>query len=396
MAITPPPVPGDVKRAKPPAATVQPKAPPPTASTPAPPDSETIPEVSFWQTPFAQNVLPFITSLVLHLSLILLAVLTVKAVEAVTRMKKVTEQVIVAEASMMDDPDGDPNGIINPGSGGDPTRPMFQDKYKDVDPSSKGIAEEKGPNLIPKMAGGGGGEGDDAAGAIAIGPGGALGSGGGLGLGKGKGMGAGDGDGTGVLAPFGIPGGGGGIGPRANFMGFKGNARRIAYVCDATGSMVSWFDDLRMELRKSIENLRVVQSFNVIFFQEQGFGCVERSSLMPANSDNKRKSYKFIEEFTPHGETNPLPALELAAAQKPELIYLLTDGDFSGPGNQAVIDFCKTKFSDGKTKINTIAFVSKQTAQTDAAQAEWVKALQLIATNSGGKFKFVSKEDMGQ
>jgi hypothetical protein len=61
-----------------------------------------------------------------------------------------------------------------------------------------------------------------------------------------------------------------------------------------------------------------------------------------------------------------------------------------------VIDFCRTRFAGGATRINTIAFINKHTAQTDTTHAEWVKALQTIAANSGGKFSFVSREDMGQ
>ena len=84
-----------------------------------------------------------------------------------------------------------------------------------------------------------------------------------------------------------------------------------------------------------------------------------------------------------------------ATKMQPELIYLLTDGDFSGPGNQAVIDFCQKKFGPTKTKINTIAFVSKD-SKDNPLELEYVKALQQIAKNSGGQFKHVTDDDMGQ
>ena len=95
------------------------------------------------------------------------------------------------------------------------------------------------------------------------------------------------------------------------------------------------------------------------------------------------------------GETNPIPALEAVSKMQPELIYLLTDGDFSGPGNQAVIDFCQKQFGATKTKINTIAFVAKE-SKVNPQDLEYVKALQQIAKNSGGQFKHVTDDDMGQ
>ena len=113
------------------------------------------------------------------------------------------------------------------------------------------------------------------------------------------------------------------------------------------------------------------------------------------NPENKRKVYDFLDKMFVRGETNPIPALETVAKMQPELIYLLTDGDFSGPGNQAVIDFCQKRFGETKTKINTIAFVSKD-SKDNPQDLEYVKALQQIAKNSGGQFKHVTDDDMGQ
>jgi hypothetical protein len=176
-----------------------------------------------------------------------------------------------------------------------------------------------------------------------------------------------------------------------------GTARHIAYVCDSSGSMLNMFDALRFELRKSIEGLKPIQAFNVIFFQDQGFAAVDKDRLMVANPDSKRRAYDFLDKFFVRGATNPIPALKLAFEQKPELIFLLTDGDFSGPGspgNEAVIQFCKEKTADGRVKINTLGFVNKET-KGSPQDMEFIKVLQTIAKNSGGDFRMVTEEDMG-
>ncbi len=339
-------------------------------------------ELSIWQHPFVQNVLPFLTSLALHIAVIVIGLLTVEVVRVVTT-NPARDQIIIPDAEMI--ADGPPGGLEHPGLGGDPTRDAAQNLVPDVPKDSKGIAEKAGPSLLPDMIGGGPGDSDGPQ-LIGIGPG-QLG-GGGEGYGSGKG-----GTGEGRLAPFGIPGGGGGIGLKSRFLGTGGNARKIVFVCDASGSMLSVFDDLKMRLTESIEKLRPIQSFNVMFFQESTVAAVDRNGLMMATPDNKRKAYEFMEKMYVRSSTNPIPALEMAFSQKPELIYLLTDGDFEGPGNDAVVKYCQERTRDGKTKINTLAFIPKE-SEGLAQQREFVKALETIARDSGGVYKGVNEEQM--
>jgi hypothetical protein len=396
MTLQPPPTPQPAPEAAPAQAAPPPPPAPPAAYVPQPPTPvafgdqrvEQVP-ISFWQQPFVQNGLPFVTSLILHLSVIILLAMLIRPFVAPPGVSK--EQIIVPDAEMVtNQPAG---GIPHPGLGGDPTRDAAQDQFPDVPRDTKGIAEKPGPTLQASLMTGGGAGDESGAQIIGIGAG-ALGKGRGTGAGAGAGFGSGDGDNAGALAPFGVPGGGGGIGPKLSFIGMSGSAKRIAYVCDASGSMLNMFDALRFELRKSIEGLKPVQAFNVIFFQDQGFATVDKDRLMVANPDSKRKAYDFLDKFFVRGETNPIPALELAFKQQPELIYLLTDGDFSGPGNDAVINFCKMKTADGKTKIMTLAFVNKE-SRGNPQDLEFIKVLQTIAKNSGGEFRMVSEEDMG-
>ena len=366
--------------------------PPSTLLTPAglPPDplsldfspaAATI-ELSVWQHPFVQNILPFLTSLMLHAAVIVIGLLTMK-VYVVATSSPARDQIIIPDAEMV--ADGSPGGLEHPGLGGDPTRDAAQSLVPDVPKDSKGIAEKAGVTALPDMIGGGPGD-NDGPQLIGIGPG-QLG-GGGVGYGSGKG-----GQGAGQLAPFGVPGGGGGIGLKSRFLGTGGNARKIVFVCDASGSMLSVFDDLKLRLRESIEKLRPIQSFNVMFFQETTVAAVDRNVLMMATPDNKRKAFEFMDKMYVRSSTNPIPALEMAFQQKPELIYLLTDGDFEGPGNEAVVKYCQERTKDGKTKINTLAFIPKE-SEGLAQQRDFVKALETIAKSSGGVYKGVNEEQM--
>lgn len=359
---------------------------PPTAGAPVQmaPEGEPGVPLSFWQLPWVQNILPFATSVVVHVGILIIGVVFFYGIQYAANKMPHQEEVIVPDASMIDN--GPPGGVPFQGLGNDPQHQAFQDK----DPSAgtpQGWAEKKGTAIDMKAAGGGDGDSNDSTiGVSALGGGFGHGKGG-KGSGNGNFSGAGDGDGSGPLAMFGTPGGGG-IGPKGPVFGHGGNAKKIAFVCDASGSMLNKFSTLRRELSNTVQGLRPIQSFNIIFFQEQGRSALSDGSLIMATPENKLKATNFLEDkVTPRGETNPIPGLELAFQQKPELIYLLTDGDF--PDNNAVLKRITELNKDHRVKINTIAFVGEADNDTD-----FQKLLDKIAKDNGGVYKFVKESDL--
>jgi hypothetical protein len=341
-------------------------------------DGDDIVERTFWQSPFVQDVLPFVTSLVLHILLIGLGILFYQAVRIVVDNTKVP--VVIPDATIIEG--AEVGGIPHPGLGGDETRDAKQDQFKDIPPDSTGIAEKPSTSLQMALTGGGAGDNDDAT--IAVGASsGAFGKGSGTGIGSGSGVGSGTGDGGGPLAPFGIPGGGGGIGPKSPFMGVSGNAMKVVYLCDSSGSMMTKFDTLRQELRKACDTLKPIQSFDIMFFSEDGFVALDRQ-LMLAVPETKRKAYDFLDKTAPHGSSDPIPGLKAAFATQPQLIYMLTDGDF--PNNAQVLEEIRKLNKDKKVKINTIAFMDRDES--------YEKFLKQVADENGGLFKFVSDAEL--
>jgi von Willebrand factor type A domain len=363
--------------------------PPPTPGGPGTGERPTIDEapgdaavqLSFWQHPFVQNVLPFLTSLVLHIGLILLALILFSGYKAARQLIS-KEQITVADATIAEGPEG---GIPHPGLGGDPNRDAAQDKDLNVPPDSQGIAEKQGRDLSQRLEGGGSGDSvDSTIGVSANGQG--MGAGKGAGGGKGDAAGSGAGDGSGLLAPFGVPGGGGGIGPKSTFIGVSGNAKKIVFVLDATGSMMSSFDSLRVQLRQAVTNLRLPQQFDIVFINEHNPPPLA-PTLLFVTPENKRKAQEYVDTMAPRGGTNPLPALEKAFGLQPELIYFLVDpSDF--PDKKAVLDLVNAKAAGGKIKMNIIAF--------EGNDPENNKFLQDLAKSTGGVYRFVTSKDLQQ
>jgi hypothetical protein len=213
---------------------------------------------TFFQKKSVQTWLPMATSVAVHLAIILTGLAFLDRRELLRA--NVEEQVIIPDAAIVEG--ADVGGIPNPGLGGDPTRAAAQDMIPEAG-ESQGWSERPSQTVQAALVGGGS-ESETAADTM-IGVGASAGAGV---QGPGQGPGAGTGQGGGELAPFGIPGGGGGIGPSANFVGISCNARRVVYICDATGTMLGLkYTLLKRELHKAIDILKPIQGFNIVFFK---------------------------------------------------------------------------------------------------------------------------------
>jgi hypothetical protein len=337
---------------------------------------------NFWQQPFVQNVLPLITSVILLATILILAIILVPKIIQATR-QVTQEQLIIPDASFAEN--GQPGGIPNPGLGNDPMREGRQEEFANVAQNSEGWANKASQTLTQTMLSGGLGENAADVSVIGVGPN--SGSGKGSGVGQGPGTGAGTGDGSGALAPFGPAGGGGGIGPKFMKVGFGGNVRSIIFLCDASGSMIPKMPYLKEELMNAVDKLKPIQWFNVEFFVNDKPQQLA-DHLLPATPENKRKCAEFLNAVAAAGSpTDPIVSLTLAFKQQPQLIFLLTDGDFSD--NAAVLTRVRQMNASGKTKVNTIAFVGEN--DTDK---EFINTLTQIAKETGGVFKRVAESEV--
>ena len=209
----------------------------------------------------------------------------------------------------------------------------------------------------------------------------------------GVGGGGGGVSGGGELAAFGVGGGGSGSGPPSNFFGTGGgNVYHICYVVDASGSMQATgaWDPVRMEMLKSIANLKPVQDFHVILFSEGEPVEFAPRRLVFATEQIKDAAREFLNNTRPQQLTDPVPALSraldvmhLVSDKKGKMVFLLTDGEF--PDNSKIEAVIKAKNADKGVCINTYLYGS----QAPVAQAFMKK----IADENAGKFKYISLDE---
>jgi hypothetical protein len=319
----------------------------------------------FWNQPWVQNVLPLATSLIFHITIIVIGVLFFTFVPPFINPNK--EQVVIPESKSIEK-SAMPGGIEHPGLNNDNTRDAAQDMTKETD--NQGFATSVTNNM--QAAGGAGSEETSFEGAAKAGGSNSVAFGGGGGAGT---------------APWGVPGGGGGLLPKSNFFGTGGNATKVVYLCDKSGSMLAVFGALKMQLKESVNQLDLTagQEFNIIFFSDEGADPLFKDGMQIASPDNKKKAMDYIDNEVAAGGTLPLPAINMAISEKPELLYVLTDGFDQIPSFDDVTNAFKA--ANAKMHINCIFLQSDE----DPKLEQFLKA---IADQGHGVFKKILKSDM--
>jgi uncharacterized protein with von Willebrand factor type A (vWA) domain len=175
-------------------------------------------------------------------------------------------------------------------------------------------------------------------------------------------------------------GSGRGPGLGAGFFGAKGAGKTFVYVVDMSGSMEGErFRRALAELIRSINKLSAEQSFYVIFFNDKMFPMFDpqpAKGLIPATTANKSRATRWIRNRKPSSTTDPKAALEKALGMKPQVIFLLTDGELDDP---AEVRHMIRRENKTNVVIHTIAFENEEGATT----------LETIATENNGTFLFV-------
>jgi hypothetical protein len=203
-------------------------------------------------------------------------------------------------------------------------------------------------------------------------------------------------------SPFGTAAVGTGGPFKAGFFGSGGNAKKIAYIIDASGSLIDTLPFVMSELKRSINGLSEQQSFTVVFFGENGkVSEVPPPGLKPITSDTRTNAFKWMDSdegnVIPGGQAShgPLEALKKVLSYKPDLVFLLSD-NITGQGRyeitQATLRTEIKNANKNKTKINTIQFMYPD----PLIKIPGMRAtLDMISQDSGGLHKYVSGKELG-
>jgi hypothetical protein len=196
----------------------------------------------------------------------------------------------------------------------------------------------------------------------------ALGATGGGGIGGGEGEGEGDGEG---IARGGM---GLGISPvRTEVFGLRAEGGRFVYVFDRSESMnsvltfssegeavfsITPLDAAKAELKRSLQDLQQGNEFGIVFYNHSPWVFTigrRNNSMLVATPGNKRKALQFIDSMYGFGKTAHMKPLEIALKMKPDVIFLLTDGERKDDLMKDELEKLK-RLNEHNTQINVIQF----------------------------------------
>lgn len=152
--------------------------------------------------------------------------------------------------------------------------------------------------------------------------------------------------------------------------------KSVVFVVDRSGSMSSnqALERVKAEMTYGISQLKPEQSFGVVFFDDKFYMMGTQFSLLKATPANAKQVEAWMQQIHPGGGTTPYPAMQVALNANPELIVLLSDGEF-GPFNVQQITQNNQAKRDKKCRIDCIGL------------GEVIVTLHDIAKQNGGVYK---------
>lgn len=181
-----------------------------------------------------------------------------------------------------------------------------------------------------------------------------------------------------------------------SFCDLASDARRICYVVDCSGSMVVAFEYVRQELQAALRQLSPAHYFQIILYAGAQPSSLEQGRLLRATRQNIGRALDFTKtielrnvDTADAAAQSVLAALEMAFAiqtnegSRPDLVYLLTDGEFDHNVVTAAAHALQKRF-DPAPRVHVIG----------CGNAENKSALQNLARLHHGRFKFVTTEQL--
>lgn len=178
------------------------------------------------------------------------------------------------------------------------------------------------------------------------------------------------------------------------FFGRTGQGRSVCFLCDNSNSHSNGgFHVVLEEVAKAVEGLPADHSFFVVFFSDAAyplFHPAPADTLVPATADNKRRLRSWLATVEMcRGGQGIHDAVRLAGGLGPDVLYLLSDGQFSAGvvDSLAAADF-------GEAVVHTFGIqqtvVDRRTGLVDPEKLQdqhaWNRNLISIATAHRGGF----------
>jgi hypothetical protein len=181
---------------------------------------------------------------------------------------------------------------------------------------------------------------------------------------------------------------------KVQFAGLDGGGNHFVYLVDSSNSMKK-FNDARTELLRSIDSLKPDQRFYVVFYDENPkymrvtSPSQSDSSSVYATPENKQAMRRWAMAVQQARGQSPPDVLKFAFKLRPDVIFLLSDGEFTAQTETVIRENNRQENLFGESGpisiIHTIRYPGVST--TEGRQAE--VQMQRIAAENGGQYRNV-------
>lgn len=178
---------------------------------------------------------------------------------------------------------------------------------------------------------------------------------------------------------------------KIEFCGIEGGGNHFVYLVDSSKSMGQAFPLARAELLRSIQALKADQRFYVIFFDAQSDHMritdrgIDETFSVSATAENKSALEDWAMRVEMDAGQAPYKSLRFALKLKPDVIFLLSDGEFPEgiEGLLATANQTENLFGERQHRsiVHTIGFHS----QKGGAR------MRRIAQQNGGQYRHIPK-----
>ncbi|MCD0459764.1 vWA domain-containing protein [Roseiconus lacunae] len=175
------------------------------------------------------------------------------------------------------------------------------------------------------------------------------------------------------------------------FCGIEGGGNHFIYLVDSSKSMGDGFESARDALLRSISLLKPTQRFYVVFFDEEpeymrlADPGVDEPRSVYATDENKRALRRWAMSIQMDLGRAPYEVLPFAIEQRPDVIFLLSDGEFPQRIEEMLseINRLDNLFGDEGpiSLVHTIGYHSRVGESR----------MKRIAAKNGGRYRYVPK-----
>ncbi len=149
--------------------------------------------------------------------------------------------------------------------------------------------------------------------------------------------------------------------------------RVVAFVCDASGSMIRQWRGLRVEIERAINDLDDRQEMIVVVARGSSPAAF-RDQPVGASRANRVRAGQFLGTIKPNGRADLAAAVIEALKREPDVIWIATDGRFDH--HEGFLAEIRSLLDGKSTRINTVLSFT--------GSAENQRMLWRLANDNGG------------